>query len=112
MSKIHDNNYRNRRLLDAIRELPCQFRIPGVCEGGVNSDPCHSNQMRHGKGKSLKAHDIFAAAGCRACHREVDQGMKLSREDRIHYWQVAHERTMLMLWQHGVIDIKTDTYRK
>lgn len=105
MSRARDINYRDQYLLSAVRELPCQFQIPGVCEGGANSDPCHSNQQRHGKGKSLKAHDIFVAAGCRACHRCVDQGMTLSREDRIHYWSVAHERTMLILWQRGVIGV-------
>ena len=104
-----NDNFRCRRLLDAVRELPCQFQIPGVCEGGVGSDPAHSNQQRHGKGKSMKAHDCFIAAGCRACHREVDQGMRLSRDDRIHYWQVAHDRTMLLLWQRGIIRVHQPT---
>jgi len=106
MARTHDANYRNRRLLDAVRELHCQFQIPGVCDGGVGADPCHSNQQLHGKGKSLKAHDCFVAAGCRACHREVDQGMRLSRDERVHYWQVAHDRTMLLLWQRDIIEVK------
>lgn len=106
MARIHDHNYRNRRLLDAIRSLPCQFQIPDVCEGGDCSDPAHSNQQLHGKGKSLKAHDCFVAAGCRACHREIDQGMRLSREDRIYYWRTAYDRTMLLLWQRDLIEVK------
>lgn len=104
--KVHDSHFRSRRLLDAIREIGCQAQIPDTCEGGVNSDPAHSNQQKHGKGKSLKAHDCFAAAMCRACHREIDQGMKLSREDRLYYWQTAFDRTLLLLWQRGLIEVK------
>jgi len=105
MTRVHDSNFRCRRLLDAVYQLPCQFQIPGVCEGG-NGEPAHSNQQRHGKGKSLKAHDCFVAAGCRSCHREVDQGMRLSRDERMNYWQSAYEKTMVLLWQRGIIEVK------
>lgn len=109
--KRHDANFRCARLLEAVRNLPCQFQImeiegKRVCEGGEYSQACHSNQQLHGKGKSMKAHDCFIAAGCPSCHREVDQGMRLSREMRIHYFQVAHDRTMLLLWQKGVIVVQ------
>lgn len=107
MAKFHDPNYRNRKLLDAITQLPCQFLIPGVCEGGANSQPCHSNFQKHGKGKSMKAHDCYVAAGCAACHREVDQGMKLSRDERVEIFQRAMERTLLLLWQRQLIEVKT-----
>lgn len=107
--KRHDANFRSQRLIDAVKALPCQFQVTingqSICEGGEYSDPCHSNQQLHGKGKSMKAHDCFVAAGCRSCHREIDQGMRLSRDERVHYWQVAHDRTMLLLWQRGVIGV-------
>lgn len=105
MSRFHDPNFRCRRLLDAIRELPCQLQIPGVCEGGVASQPCHSNFQKHGKGKSMKAHDCYVAAGCAACHRELDQGYKLEREERVELFQRAMERTWLLLWQRGLIEV-------
>lgn len=95
-------NYRNPALLRAIHSLPCTARIEGVCEGGYG-EPAHSNQSRHGKGKSIKAHDCFVAAMCRACHREIDQGHRLNREERNEIWQRAFEATLLMLWDRGAL---------
>lgn len=95
-------NYRNRDLLDLAYEIDCTLRIQGVCEGGMG-EPCHSNQSRHGKGGALKAHDCFFAAGCRACHRELDQGKKFTLDEKIEIWQRGHERTMLELFRRGLI---------
>lgn len=66
----------------------------------------HSNQSRHGKGMSIKAHDCFIAFMCARCHHEIDQGSKLSREERIDKWQDAHEKTLLYLFQTGAIAVK------
>lgn len=97
-------NYRNRDLLDLAYELPCQIQLPGVCEGG-RGEPAHSNQERHGKGGAMKAHDCFFASACRSCHREIDQGKTMTREERREAWQRAHERTMLALWRQGFIRV-------
>lgn len=97
------SNFRDRDLLNLAYALPCQLQIPGVCTGGDPSEPAHSNQSRHGKGKSLKAHDCFFAAACRACHVEIDQGSRLTREERIEIWQRGFERTLLALWQRGLL---------
>lgn len=97
-------NYRNRQLLDLAYQIDCTARIEGVCEGGLG-EPMHSNQSRHGKGGALKAHDCFFASGCRACHRELDQGNKFSREEKFAIWQAAHERTELELWRLGLIKV-------
>lgn len=97
-------NYRNRDLLDLAYAIPCQFNLPG-CEGGDSGEPAHSNQSRHGKGGSIKAHDCFFASGCRSCHREIDQGMTMSREEKFDVWQRAYERTMLELWRRGLIGV-------
>lgn len=94
-------NYRNRELLDLAYAIECKVRLP-CCEGGIG-EPAHSNQSRHGKGGSIKAHDCFFAAACRACHRELDQGRTMSREEKFYVWQRAHEETMLELWQQGLI---------
>ena len=96
-------NYRNRDLLDLAYAIPCQFNLPG-CDGGVG-EPAHSNQSRHGKGGSIKSHDCFFASGCRSCHREVDQGKTMSREEKFDVWQRAYERTMLELWRRGLIGV-------
>jgi hypothetical protein len=98
------SNYRDRKLLDLAYQLDCQVQLPGICDGGTG-EPAHSNQSRHGKGGALKAHDCFYASSCRACHRELDQGRTMSREEKFEAWQRAHERTMLALWQLGLIRV-------
>lgn len=99
---MHDN-YRDRDLLDLAYRVPCMIRLPG-CEGGVG-EPCHSNQSRHGKGGALKAHDCFFASGCRHCHRELDQGTTMTREEKFEVWQRAYEATVLYLWRHHLIGV-------
>ena len=96
-------NYRDRKLLDLAYQLPCTFRLP-CCEGGVG-EPAHSNQSRHGKGGSIKAHDHFFASGCRSCHREIDQGRTMGREERFAVWQRAYEETVTLLWELGLIRV-------
>jgi hypothetical protein len=97
-------NHRNRALLDLAYELPCTLGLPGVCEGGVG-EPCHSNQSKHGKGGALKAHDHWFAAGCRACHRELDQGKRFTREEKAEFWERGHIQTMNLLWLRGLIRV-------
>lgn len=93
-----NKHYRSRALLDMAYDFPCQFQIPGVCEGGPG-EPCHSNQAIHGKGGSLKAHDCFFVPGCRSCHRELDQGRTMSREEKFAAWDRAFGRFLPMLMQ-------------
>lgn len=102
-----NRHYRDRDLLDSVYEIECQFGLP-CCEGG-QGEPAHSNQSRHGKGGSIKAHDCFVAAGCRACHRELDQGRTMSREEKFEAWQRAHERTLLELFQRGIVGVLNRT---
>lgn len=91
-----------RALLDAVYQIPCQADWPHDC-GSI--EPSHSNQERHGKGKSRKAHDCFIAALCHNAHRELDQGRMFSREDKFVYWQRAHERTLLELFRRGLVGV-------
>lgn len=69
----------------------CYLRIPGICTGMAH-DPCHSNQAKHGKGKGIKAHDVYTVPGCRACHNELDQGMTYTRVEKFAIWDRAYER--------------------
>ncbi|MBA3622882.1 MAG: hypothetical protein H0W48_00125 [Methylibium sp.] len=81
---------RSQALMRAYREIPCQ--ACGTSDGSVCG--AHSNQAVHGKGRSLKASDVYAASLCHRCHTELDQGAFLSREARRQMWQRAHERTV------------------
>lgn len=97
------SNYRNRGLLDLAYELPCMLQL-ACCEGGVG-EPAHSNQPRHGKGGSIKAHDCFFVPACRPCHRELDQGKTMTRDEKRDAWDEAFLRTYQALWERGLIKV-------
>jgi hypothetical protein len=93
--------YRNRKLLDATRLLPCMHC--GKQDGTVVG--AHSNQLRDGKGRGLKAHDYRVASLCFSCHAELDQGSKLSKSERIEMWEEAHRKTIGELFERGILNI-------
>lgn len=65
----------------------------------------HSNQQCHGKGMQIKAHDIFIAYLCEKCHRELDQGKNMSKQERIEGFQVAHDQSMIWAFSSGRISL-------
>ena len=91
--------YRSDKLLRALRNSPCQQC--GREDGTVVA--AHSNQMRDGKGRGLKAHDYRIAALCFTCHAEIDQGNKMSREERLNAWENAHRKTIGWLFDNNLI---------
>lgn len=95
-------NYRNQRLLEAARELPCQHC--GVQDGTVVA--AHSNQLRDGKGRSIKAHDYRIASLCYRCHSDLDQGSTMSKQERLEMWEEAHRRTVGLLFERGIIELR------
>jgi hypothetical protein len=94
--------YRNKKLLELVRQFPCQQC--GIEDGTVVA--AHSNQLRDGKGRGLKAHDYRIAALCFRCHSELDQGTKMSKAERVETWEEAHRGTIGWLFENGHIDIK------
>ena len=93
--------YRNRKLLDACRELPCQHC--GISDGTVVA--AHSNQLKDGKGRGLKAHDYRVASLCYKCHMELDQGKELSKQERLEMWEEAHRKTIGQLFEREIISV-------
>lgn len=91
--------YRNTKLLEAVRAFPCTHC--GRQDGTVVA--AHSNQLRDGKGRGLKAHDYRIAALCHRCHADLDQGSKMSRAEREEIWEAAHRRTMGQLFERGIV---------
>jgi hypothetical protein len=94
--------YRNQKLLEAVRESPCQHC--GKSDGTVVA--AHSNQSRDGKGRSIKAHDYRIAALCFTCHAELDQGRRLSREERLNMWEDAHRATVGWLFDNDILRVR------
>src|ERR1051326_2152651 len=104
-------NYRNRRLLDlAHRVNECQNCGAFTPEG---CEPAHSNLGEHGKGVSLKSHDVFFACLCHSCHAWLDQGsgsdpsgMYTSRRDeKAAMWRAAFDKTQVLLWSRGMVRV-------
>jgi hypothetical protein len=89
---------RSKKLLEACREIQCQ--VCGVADGTVVA--AHSNQLRHGKGRSIKASDVFVAAMCYRHHLEVDQGHGLSKTQKVDMWDAAHRNTVRELVKRGL----------
>lgn len=80
-------------------------RIPNVCTNNFETVvAAHSNQLKHGKGGGLKAHDCYIAWACYACHAELDQG-KMRYEQKCDYWQAGFERTILQMFLLGIVKV-------
>ena len=94
--------YRNKALLEIVRESPCQ--ICGAQDGTVVA--AHSNQQRDGKGMGIKAHDYRIAALCFSCHAEIDQGRSLNKQEKFNQWDEAHRRTIGWLFERGHLKVE------
>ena len=66
----------------------------------------HSNWLRDGKGKGIKAHDYRVAALCFRCHSELDQGSKMSKDERRWMWEEAHRKTIGWLFENDKLEVK------
>jgi hypothetical protein len=83
----------DKHLADLCHGQPCYLLLPVVaCSARDTVVPAHSNQMKHGKGKGIKAHHTFTVPGCAACHAELDQGMRLTKEQKFALWDDAYAR--------------------
>ena len=94
--------YRNKKLLEAVRDAPCQHC--GSQNGTVVA--AHSNSLSDGKGRGIKAHDYKIAAMCFSCHMELDQGTRLTKIERREMWQNAHMKTIAWLFENDKVTVK------
>ena len=93
--------YRNAKLLKLAKFSPCQ-------NCGIENDTvvaAHSNQLRDGKGKGIKANDYRIAYLCYNCHTTVDQG-KLDKALKTEIWEEAHRKTIAWLFLNDHLDVK------
>lgn len=94
-------NYRSQYLLEKVRESACQHCGAQDCTVVA----AHSNQLRDGKGKGIKAHDYRIAALCFKCHYDLDQGAALTKEERREMWEEAHRKTIGWLFENGHLKV-------
>ena len=95
--------YRSKRLLELVRNCPCQHCL--IQDGTVVA--AHSNQLRDGKGRGIKANDYRVAALCYRCHMELDQGKDLSKLERVEMWEEAHRKTIGLLFDNEHLEVKS-----
>lgn len=85
--------YHEPKYLAACRGEPCFLQLAGICQAARETVvPCHANWSEYGKGAGIKAKDIYTVPGCFHCHRELDQGFSLSREEKKAAWEWAYTR--------------------
>lgn len=99
--------YRNKHLLSLAKESPVCFGCEQRNDGTVVA--AHSNQLRDGKGKGLKAHDYRVAYLCQQCHYEIDQGNQYSKAEKFALWDEAHRRTIGWLFENDFLTVKSAT---
>jgi hypothetical protein len=88
---------RNTKRLTEIRKLPC------VRCGNPNSQAAHSNSAKHGKGRGIKASDLFVIPLCAICHAAFDRfelGSRAESEAMFEKWLV---KTELMMRKGGEV---------
>lgn len=98
---------RNRRLLDLAHGMRvCTVGIPACCTGPSPEglEPAHGPKSWLDGGGAMKSADVFAAA-CHACHAELDQGRRLTREERQWYWARGAVRTWAALMKSGKLKV-------
>jgi len=93
--------YRNKKLLEVVRQSSCQNC--GAQDGTIVA--AHSNQLRDGKGRGIKADDYRIAALCFVCHSELDQGTRMSRAERVELWEEAHRKTVGWLFENDYLTV-------
>jgi len=89
--------FRSKAHLRNVASLPCQH-----CGIEGQTQAAHANWSKFGKGFGIKASDEFVAALCVNCHRELDQGMCLSKEERQTMWDNAYMKTLSELQKRGL----------
>lgn len=95
--------YRNKKLLNLAKECPVCMRCGKHNDGTIVA--AHSNQLRDGKGRGLKAHDYRIAYLCNECHSQIDQG-QWSRSEKVEAWEDAHRATVGWLFESGHLEVK------
>lgn len=84
---------RDSKRLAAVRLLPC------IRCGNPNSQAAHSNSAKHGKGRGIKASDLFVIPLCFKCHAAFDRfelGSRAESEAMFEKWLIKTNRMLVM----------------
>ena len=90
--------FRSKKHLKNVASLPCQH-----CGLEGQTQAAHSNMAVQGKGRGIKASDVFAAALCFACHHDLDAGHSLTKEQKQKMFFDALKSTWIELQKRDLI---------
>ena len=94
--------WRSDAYLALVRSLPCS-----ACGTHSNTQAAHSNQLRMGKSRGMKASDASAMPLCgpaylrQGCHASLDQGKTMNKEQRKAFENEHIVRTIMALCGQG-----------
>lgn len=83
-------NHRSKALTQSARDETCVHC--GTQDGTVVW--AHSNEMAHGKGRSIKAHDLLGLYLCFKCHSWYDTSADARHEKRA-FFREYYPKTMV-----------------
>jgi len=83
-------NYRSKALTQSANGMPCS----GCGVEDSTTVWAHSNESAHGKGMSIKAHDLLGNYLCSSCHEWYDRG-KAEREEKRLFFRMCYPKTMV-----------------
>lgn len=98
MNYLKTPTFRSEKFRRAVASQEC-----GACNSMAGSQAAHQNMD---KGMGLKVSDARCAALCVNCHRELDQGTKMTREERREFWKDAFITTIVRMIERGVLVVK------
>jgi len=98
MIRPRQQPYRSSKWLAAVRKIENCV----IC-GAYGVQAAHLNE---GKGIGMKTDDALTAALCPACHHDLDNGTKLTREERREALRKAVLDTIAQLARMGLIEVK------
>jgi hypothetical protein len=95
-------NYRNKKLRDTACAASCV--MCGADDGTIVW--AHANMGEFGKGGAIKASDAAGGHACFRCHSELDQGNKMTREEKRQFTFEMIARTYIRLMEEGKLVMK------
>ena len=99
------SNFRSPKLLKAFRYAPYCFSCGKVNHDNQQIVAAHANWIEFGKSGGMKAQDFYVAGLCLECHQEIDQGSKLSYEERKEKWVSAWIKTLDWLFRCEILTV-------
>ena len=98
MNYLKQPKFQSEKFRRAVAGQEC-----AACGSMAGSQAAHENMN---KGMGLKVSDARCAALCLNCHLELDQGTKMTREERREFWKDAYIKTIVRMIERGVLVLK------